>query len=79
MPMTYQRRERFPAGTAEERIVREQRLRLFDGAMASAYNGSEEDGWSLITTWDLFGEPSEYRRSAEIVPLVPSRQEWARH
>ncbi|SMF51692.1 hypothetical protein SAMN06265365_11756 [Tistlia consotensis] len=52
--MTYQRRESFPAGTTEEHIVQEQRRRLADGATVSAYSGSEETGWSLIATWDLF-------------------------
>lgn len=56
MPSTFPSKETFPAGTSEDQIKEEQRLRIKAGAISSNYKGSEADGWVLTTVWNVIGE-----------------------
>ena len=56
MSATVNTSEKFPAGTTEEQMGSEVELRLKAGAISSTYTGSESDGWTLTTTWNVIGE-----------------------
>ena len=56
MPSTTKTVEKFPPGTKEAQIKKEQQLRMMAGAITSTYEGSEADGWTLTTTWNLIGQ-----------------------
>ncbi len=56
MPATFETVEQFPAGTSKAQMDKEVELRLKAGAIESSYQGSEKEGWSLSTTWNVIGE-----------------------
>ena len=56
MPSTINTLEEFPSGTTEEQMDGEVSLRLKAGAISSTYKGSESEGWTLTTTWNVIGE-----------------------
>ena len=56
MSATVETVETFPAGDPESLMKERQRLRLKAGAITSEYEGSEAEGWTLTTTWNVLGE-----------------------
>ncbi len=56
MPSTIDTSEQFPAGTTKAQMDKEVELRLKAGAITSTYTGSQAQGWTLTTTWNVFGE-----------------------
>ena len=59
MPSTTTTIEQFPAGTPKARVEEERRLRIRAGAITSVLSGSEENGWTLTTTWNVIGEDDD--------------------
>lgn len=47
--------ELFEAGTTADEIEGERLLRIQAGAIRSAANGSEGEGWKLVSEWNLIG------------------------
>ena len=56
MPSTIVTTEQFPPGTTPSQMDEEVRLRLKAQAITSTYKGSQEEGWTLTTTWNVIGE-----------------------
>ena len=56
MPATIDTVEQFPAGTTTSQMDKEVELRVKAGAIQSSYVGSESEGWTLTTTWNVIGE-----------------------
>ena len=56
MPATIDTVEQFPAGTTTAQMDKAVELRLKAGAVQSNYVGSESDGWTLTTTWNVIGQ-----------------------
>lgn len=56
MPATVTTEETFAAGTTQTQMDAEVRLRMKAGAIRSWYKGSEAEGWTLHTEWNVLGE-----------------------
>ena len=56
MAGTFKTVEKFESGISKERMDEEIRLRLKAGAINSTYTGSQTDGWTLTTEWNVLGE-----------------------
>lgn len=56
MPATVTTEETFAAGTTQTQMDAEVRLRMKAGAIRSWYKGSEAEGWTLYTEWNVLGE-----------------------
>ena len=56
MPATIDTVEQFPTGTTIAQMEKAVELRLKAGAVQSTYVGSESEGWTLTTTWNVIGE-----------------------
>ena len=56
MPSTTTTIEQFLAGTSKASVEEARRLRIKAGAITSVLTGSEADGWTLTTTWNVIGE-----------------------
>ncbi len=56
MAGTFKTVEKFEAGISKDRMDKEVQLRLKAGAIKSSYTGSEADGWTLTTEWNVLGE-----------------------
>ena len=59
MPATFTQSETFAAGTKETAVKEEKRLRIKAGAITSVLEGSEAEGWTLTTTWNVIGEDDD--------------------
>ena len=59
MPSTTTTIEQYPAGTSKASVEEERRLRIKAGAITSLLTGSEADGWTLTTTWNIIGEDDD--------------------
>ena len=56
MPATIDTKEQFQPGTTKGQMDTEVKLRIQAGAISSSYTGSESDGWTLTTTWNVIGQ-----------------------
>ena len=56
MPATIDTKEQFPSGTTKSQMDIEVNLRIKSGAISSESRGSETQGWTLTTTWNVIGE-----------------------
>ena len=58
-PRTSVQTETFPAGTKEDAVKKEQSLKMKAQAISSVISGSEAEGWTLTTTWNVIGEDDD--------------------
>ena len=56
MPSTVTTTESFDPGIKEARIEKEVELRMKAGAISCKYEGSEAEGWTMKTKWNVIGE-----------------------
>lgn len=56
MPATIDTTEQFPPGTTKAQMDTAVTLRLQAAAISSHYSGSEAQGWTLVTTWNVIGQ-----------------------